>query len=878
MSAPARIHRGRFIAVGWACALLALALAMLIVLADRTDRRALREQVRERNRLKLEATKEYVEDYIRSIRICLRVISLDPNVIGMQSNSCDHIQAIYEANYAQHRMAEIYVVESDFDGARAPVLRFEPRDRRAGGVELHSLDREAQEYATQVDHIRCFRRDRSLTSLLSRPIRLCIGGSGIVYSVPIRQGERLVGIVSGMVPVAALAESLEAVSVTDEVLLANTDGTMFSGPGVADETRAWFRRRLDVDGAGAFFSERGAVSGSGSRHVLWEVVDIAGDGKWCMAYVYDEDAYLRASGVRSDWAVWSGAGTVALLGVVAMVLCRMVPAVSLARAQADRRARALAVSEARTHAIVDTAVEGIITTDERGVIELFNTAAGTIFACDPTEAIGMSIHTFIPGCGSEVYDERAGGCARTGRPEVGDIGRELEGRRRDGTTFPVEAAVSEVVLPGKRLFTSIVRDISERKRAEAALRESEQRYRTLVENIDLGVTLVDADYTVVMTNAIQGGRLAKPVCAFVRDQCLAAAPEAGLADTAERRAAKPATRGVVKSDHEAIGTSLSCGVATSPSRCKVCSRCPGTQAMATGRPTEVEVEHALDDGSRRTLHIRAFPIPAVEGNARGFIEVVEDVTERRRCEAQARNRQAELAHMGRLATLGEMAAGLAHELNQPLSAIVNYVQACVERLDAGVVGTDELRGDMEQAAHQAVRAGEIIERLRHFVGRPKPQRTTVNVNTLVREVVDLMEPELRHRGVQTHLRLDDSMPPLEADGIQIQQVLVNLIRNGQEAMASERVDKRHLTITTSSNGASHPACTVEDTGPGIPDGADDRVFDPFFTTKRGGMGVGLSISRRIIESHGGRLWASSRGRRGATFRFTLPIDGGRPVA
>jgi len=253
-----------------------------------------------------------------------------------------------------------------------------------------------------------------------------------------------------------------------------------------------------------------------------------------------------------------------------------------------------------------------------------------------------------------------------------------------------------------------------------------------------------------------------------------------------------------------------------------------------------------------------------EGQVTISMAVIRDITERKQAEDLSRERQAELAHLARLSTMGEIATGLAHELNQPLCAIVNHVQACLERIQAGQTASDELLDDMTYSAEQAVRAGEIIDRLRHFVS-PKRQQVTVAVNDLVHEVADLMRPELSQCGVELHLDLDKALPSLETDAVQVQQVMVNLIKNGIEAMTEAGTDRRYITIRTSMNREGQIECAVRDTGPGLCEGGPDRVFEAFFSTKSNGMGMGLPISRRIIESHGGRLWATSNGARGATF-------------
>lgn len=267
------------------------------------------------------------------------------------------------------------------------------------------------------------------------------------------------------------------------------------------------------------------------------------------------------------------------------------------------------------------------------------------------------------------------------------------------------------------------------------------------------------------------------------------------------------------------------------------------------------------------------PLKDAQGRITHFISTGKDITERRRAEQELRRHQAELAHVARLSTMGEMAAGLAHELNQPLSAIVNYSQGCIRRLRAGKAGADELLPVVEQVRTQAERAGEIIRRMRNFARKSEPCRAAVDVNAMIREIAELAEPDVRRHQARLRLVLADRMPPVLADMIQIEQVLLNLMLNGLEAMEAVRIDDRELVVSTEAASPDTVKVTVHDSGPGLPTHVGKRVFDPFFTTKPKGMGMGLSLSRSIIEAHGGRLWVLSETHRGATFQFTLPIAG-----
>ncbi len=254
--------------------------------------------------------------------------------------------------------------------------------------------------------------------------------------------------------------------------------------------------------------------------------------------------------------------------------------------------------------------------------------------------------------------------------------------------------------------------------------------------------------------------------------------------------------------------------------------------------------------------------------------IARDVTEQKEAEAKALQLQTELAQLSRLSTMGEMASGIAHELNQPLTAIINYTRGCAGRLRNGETANEHILYGLDRAAEQAERAGAIIRRLRNFVHQKEPQRTQVNLNELVKEMLDLSQQDIRLGRVTAILDLDQDLTDIASDRVQIQQVILNLIRNAVEAMQEAGSAVRTLTIRTSRENDDFAIVSVADSGPGIPADIAGRIFDPFFTTKAEGMGMGLSVSRSIIEAHGGRFQVQSGDEGGATIQFNLPIEGG----
>ncbi|WP_297510405.1 PAS domain S-box protein [uncultured Caulobacter sp.] len=256
------------------------------------------------------------------------------------------------------------------------------------------------------------------------------------------------------------------------------------------------------------------------------------------------------------------------------------------------------------------------------------------------------------------------------------------------------------------------------------------------------------------------------------------------------------------------------------------------------------------------------------GRERFFTGFVRDLTETQRTQARLQELQGELVHIARLTSMGEMASALAHEINQPLSAIANYLKGASRLTEEPEIDRETLNGALAKAGEQALRAGAIIRRLRDFVARGETERQVESLNRLVEEAAALALIGARELGVDVRFDYDRRVDQVLADRVQIQQVMVNLVRNAIDAMAGGARRELMISVARVDQDAQ---VTVADTGPGIAPEIVENLFAPFVTTKRDGMGVGLSISRTIIEAHGGRLWVEETPGGGATFKFTLKI-------
>jgi PAS domain S-box-containing protein len=292
-------------------------------------------------------------------------------------------------------------------------------------------------------------------------------------------------------------------------------------------------------------------------------------------------------------------------------------------------------------------------------------------------------------------------------------------------------------------------------------------------------------------------------------------------------------------------------------------------ALTEGKPWETEARLRRADGEYRWLLIRAVPLRDETGKIVKWYGMSTDIEDRKRAEETLRKAQADLAHVARVTTLGELAASIAHEVNQPLSAIVNNGSACLRWLASEEPNLDEARDAARRIIRDGNRAGQVITRIRALLRKTDAQKARLDINQTIREVVTLTRNEAAGKGVAIRMELAAGLPTVLGDRVQLQQVILNLIMNGIESMASVTDRPRDLLISSRQHESDKALVAVRDSGVGL-DGQDlEMIFDAFYTTKPLGMGMGLAISRSIVEDHGGQLWAAPNDGPGATFQFTL---------
>lgn len=298
------------------------------------------------------------------------------------------------------------------------------------------------------------------------------------------------------------------------------------------------------------------------------------------------------------------------------------------------------------------------------------------------------------------------------------------------------------------------------------------------------------------------------------------------------------------------------------------------EVLREGKPVSFEQEFAVGDSRRGYVCVK-FPLRGTDGAVYGIGSMATDISVLKQLQEELRRHQDELAHVLRLHTIGEMAAALAHEINQPLCAITNYAQGGVQHLRADRVDPAALLEVFEQIAQEGLRAGQILRGIRGLVRRDQAEEKSIDVNALAGDALRVLEPQARLHGVTVRLESGAGIPLVQANPTQIEQVMVNLMLNGVQATAATVGVRREVIVATTYSGDTVEVA-VSDSGEGIAPTIAGKLFSPFVTTKARGLGLGLAISRSIIENHGGRLWAMANPEAGTTFRFSLPIAGEPP--
>lgn len=498
--------------------------------------------------------------------------------------------------------------------------------------------------------------------------------------------------------------------------------------------------------------------------------------------------------------------------------------------EAKLSAAALQQTEIRFQTLFESAAEFIFVIDPDGVILKTNRYVYEQSGYVPEELEGRNIKDFFSEKSKQICEGdfpalRERGYNRANVELVCKDGRTLQ-MECQGTGIPDENG-------NFSSFLIIQRDITEREQAATALAESERRFRAIFNSTFQFIGLLNPDGIVLEANQTSMDFIGQS------DDDVIGKP---FWETPWWTHSKDA--------QEQLKTAI--------------------REAASGKTVRFETEHVSAEGKTAIIDFSLKPVLNEQGETLMIIPEGRDITEHRMAEEAAVRQQLQMTHVIRLSTMGEMASSLAHELNQPLTALISYCDTATTLLEAQQDVPESLPELLQRVTEQAHRAGDIIRHLRHFISTGKSIRESFNVDQLIPEVLRFLDWEFRNSGVKVRLQLESQDCTITADKVQIEQVLINLLRNSLEAIHQGGVPNGELLLQTRIRPNRSVEVVVSDNGPGIDKAIFDKLFEPFQTNKQGGMGMGLPISRTIIEDHGGTLWADSETREGARFGFELP--------
>ncbi len=489
-------------------------------------------------------------------------------------------------------------------------------------------------------------------------------------------------------------------------------------------------------------------------------------------------------------------------------------------------------------ALLEATFDAVVIMDDRGRILAFNASAEEMFGYRATDALGRNVSMLMTSADRASHDDHLKRYFTTGESHVLGRGRDVRVRHRDGSEFPVFLSVARIPRTDPPQFVGYLHDTTLRRKALATLEKERQLNHLYLDLAQVILVATDRNGVVQLVNQRAGRVLRRQDQEIIGrswiDTCVA--PD-------DRPIARTAFRNLLMAGSE--------------------------------EPQSCEYHVMSADGEDRFVTWRGVALRDGDNVTTGVMLSGEDITDQRRAEMEARVAQERMNSVSRLATMGEMAAGISHELNQPLAAIANYAQACARLLRLPAPDLPEITGALEQISAQALRAGEIIRRIRSLVRNEDVRREPQDINVLIREVHGLLATDARVHDGRLDLDLHEPTPPVTVDKVQIQQVLMNLVHNAFEAQgnshsATHGGEPADVRIATRLTDTGDVEVSVNDHGPGLAAELEQKIFEPFFTTKATGTGLGLAISRSIIKAHASRLAYRANEPRGACFYFVLP--------
>lgn len=507
---------------------------------------------------------------------------------------------------------------------------------------------------------------------------------------------------------------------------------------------------------------------------------------------------------------------------------RQIVAVSRDASSRKQAEQALRESEERYRALAEHATDMISRHDDEGRFTYLSPACRRLLGFEPEELVGQ-----LPRVIAHPDDRDAViQSLHRLRATTDVVSTTFRALRKDGGTLWLESSSRN---DGQGIVV-VSRDVSARMEAEQALR----LVQSAVEQVGESVVITDNQLAAPGPHIVYVNPAFTRMTGYELDEVLGSSPR------------------ILQGPHteKSVIASL-------------------RSALTKGEEFVGETTNYRKDGRGYVVEWNVNPLLDRQGNITHWVAIQRDITARRTARDLERLHREELAHVTRLSTMGEMASGLAHELNQPLTAINNYTNGMINRLRDDRLSQEGLVATLQRVADQSDRAGQMIRRIRAFVTKRGTVRVPAQVNDLVRETIALAETDIHANQARIDLDLAEGLPGVNVDTIQIEQVLINLVRNALEAMEGNAPEDRVVSICSTLDAQHRVLVTVHDRGPGLTNSQRDHLFDPFFTTKDEGMGMGLTISQSIIHAHSGRLWVAPTQKRGTTFHLALPVATGQ---